>query len=622
MKVFISRFRSLFLVLLAILFAATGITGCSSGGGSSDLAKTDSGEIAISLTDAMGDFGSYTVDILSVDLTMANGTQVSTLPITTRIDFAQYTEMTEFLTAAQVPFGSYTAASLTLDYQNADIQVEDENGQYFKITEIQDASGNPVTTLTITVNLENRNHLTIAPGILSHLALDFDLKASNHIDFSDPANPVLTVDPFLVADVDRTNGNKIHKVRGLLEEVDVDAGTFSVILRPFSCALSDNHTQYGIRSVLTDSETVFNINQESFQGEEGLQALAELDALTPVVALGDLEYDPLVFLAREVYAGSSVPGASLDAVNGYVVKRSGDVLTIKGASLRRKGTDRVFHEAITVQISESTIVTREFSADAWNKDDVSIGQHVMVMGTFSLTDESSLELDATEGYLKMLMTCVRGSVISKDTTNPVSQLVMNLQTISHFRTSEFDFSGTGIDEANDADPTNYEIFTGNMDLSTILPGTPVILKGFMEPFGAAPPDFSAHILMDVCDIESFLKINWNPPTAEPFETISSTGLVLNPDGVGNVHHLVRWAVATDLLDLSIPPVLSPDDTGEGAFSIRQNKTVERFTIFEDFTARLEELLDGGEKVRQIHSVGLFNDQTSVLTASLIQVDLQ
>jgi hypothetical protein len=55
--------------------------------------------VVIALTDAEGDFASYTVDVLSLTLTTANGAVVETLPLSTRVDFARYTDLTEFLSA-------------------------------------------------------------------------------------------------------------------------------------------------------------------------------------------------------------------------------------------------------------------------------------------------------------------------------------------------------------------------------------------------------------------------------------------------------------------------------------------------------------------------------------------
>jgi hypothetical protein len=224
------RIAALFSILLCTFFI-----GCNSGN-ESGATSDDSGELAISLTDAVGDFGTYTVDVLNLTLTKANGAQVSTLPLSARIDFAQYTEMTEFLTAATVPAGAYVAATMTLDYTNADIWVEDENGDNLQVETILDQEGNPASTLTVTVQLEDRNRLVIAPGIPAHLLLDFDLKATNQVTL-DQGTPVLTVDPFLVADVNRMP-NRWHRIRGLLDAVDTSQGSFSLFLRPFFCSLS------------------------------------------------------------------------------------------------------------------------------------------------------------------------------------------------------------------------------------------------------------------------------------------------------------------------------------------------------------------------------------------------
>ena len=112
------------LTLVASLVVAFNLTAC--GGG--DSSGEGNGQVIVSLTDAQGDFATYTVDVLSVKLTHADGREVETLPLTTRVDFAQYTDLTEFLTAATVPNGRYVKGSLVLDYSNADIQVEDTNG--------------------------------------------------------------------------------------------------------------------------------------------------------------------------------------------------------------------------------------------------------------------------------------------------------------------------------------------------------------------------------------------------------------------------------------------------------------------------------------------------------------
>ena len=85
--------------LVVLILAGLALSACGGGGGSGTGDVSDSGEVIVALTDAEGDFASYTVDVLSLTLTTANGAVVETLPLSTRVDFARYTDLTEFLSA-------------------------------------------------------------------------------------------------------------------------------------------------------------------------------------------------------------------------------------------------------------------------------------------------------------------------------------------------------------------------------------------------------------------------------------------------------------------------------------------------------------------------------------------
>jgi hypothetical protein len=95
------------------------LAACGGGGGSPSLngnvppassCASDCGTVYVAITDADGDFLSYTVDVVSLKLKRANGTTVETLPATTRIDFAQLVAH-RILPAATVPNGAYVAAA-------------------------------------------------------------------------------------------------------------------------------------------------------------------------------------------------------------------------------------------------------------------------------------------------------------------------------------------------------------------------------------------------------------------------------------------------------------------------------------------------------------------------------
>ena len=162
-------------LLSAVLLVSGGfLAACGGGSGST---SSDTGTVFVGLTDADGDFITYTVDVTALTFTRADGAVVNALPVTTRVDFAQYTDMTEFLNAATVPSGVYTRVDMTLDYTNADIRVA--SGSNALPVTPKDSSGNAITTMTLQVKLDGNRPLVVRPGIPAHLTLDFDLEATS-----------------------------------------------------------------------------------------------------------------------------------------------------------------------------------------------------------------------------------------------------------------------------------------------------------------------------------------------------------------------------------------------------------------------------------------------------------
>ena len=608
-----SDWKRLFSVLIASFFIAAivGLSGCDIVSPTDGDEAEDLGQVVIGLTDAEGDFVNYTIDVVSLTLTKANGTVVSTLPLSTRVDFAQYTEMTEFITAATIPSGLYTEATLLLDYQDAEIWVEDSTGDSVEVETIQDVDGNPITTLEVSVRLEGRNVLLILPGIPAHLTLDFNLNASNQVEFDAFDSPILTVQPFLLAEVN-PEAPKIHRLRGPLKDVDSAGGTFEIIIRPFIHILSGGEERFGTLEVRTDDETLYEINGEAYEGQAGLNAMDNLQTLTAVIVLGDLRFGPTRFEARHVYAGSSVPGGTLDVVTGNVISRTSNLLTVKGATLIRAGGSVVLNNTLNVQLGVDTVVRRQLSREEYNIDDISVGQRLTVFGTLN---PEETELDATEGYTHMHLTTVSGLAVYTG----LPWFVVDLNSISGRRVSIFDFSGTGISPADDADPTNYEIDVGALDVSSIPLGNPVKVRGFMNSFGQAPEDFQAWTVIDVANVRACMAVNWVPPSAIAFDSISSANLTLNLDGVGIFHHLHRAGVVTDLTELLVSPSIQPNEEGEGLFVISQNGTIQVYLTFENFVTDLEERLANDGTVKGVFAAGLFDDATAILTARYIAI---
>jgi hypothetical protein len=619
-----TAWKRLFSVLIIGLFLAAtlGLTGCSDwfeglngeDGENGEDGKENSGQIVIGLTDDQGDFVNYTVNVSYLTLTKADGAVVNALPLSTQVDFAQYTEMTEFLTAASIPSGLYTEATLTLDYQNAEIWVEDPDGDTVEVESILDEDGDPITTLEVSVHLEGRSALLIAPGIPAHLTLDFNLNASNNVAFDQPGSPVLTVQPVLLAEVNAETP-KIHRLRGPLKEVDETEGTFGVIVRPFLHIISGSNESFGVLEVITNDDTIYEINKEVYHGYTGLSALAEMQVLTAIIVHGDLKFNPPRFKARQVYAGSSVPGGELDTVTGNVISRENNVLTVKGATLIRSGGSVVFNNTMTVQLGIYTAVRRKFSLEQYNIDGISVGQRVMVFGTLN---DGETELDATQGHVRMLLTTLRGRTLD----NGPPWFVIDLDSIDRRRVRTFDFSGTGTDTENDADPAHYEINVGSLDVSSIPLETPVKVRGFVNTFGQAPEDFEAQTVVDVSNVMAFLTVNWGPNSITAIESISSEALTLNLETVGLFHHLTRVGVVIDLTELSDPLLIQPIEEGLGFFTISRDGAHKLHLTFANFVTDLEEQLAANDKVKSLSAIGHFNDSTSILTAASIAIKIR
>ena len=142
----------------------------------------DTGTLLVSITDADGDFVSYSVDVLSVTLQRRGGGTVEVLPAATRIDFAQLTELSDLLSVATLAPGDIVGGKIRLDYGNAEVFVE-SGGQVVRAN-VVGANGAPLGVTELDIELAARNHLVITRGRAALLALDFDLAASHEVDLA------------------------------------------------------------------------------------------------------------------------------------------------------------------------------------------------------------------------------------------------------------------------------------------------------------------------------------------------------------------------------------------------------------------------------------------------------
>lgn len=582
-------------IAVALVLASCG-KGMSSNG--------DMGTVNIGMTDAQGDFLSYAVDVTSLTLTKANGTVVQTLPQRTRIDFAQLVDLTEFVTGATIPAGNYVSATMVLDYTNADIEVDkDGSGTPIKVASIVDGQGNPVTTMSMTVKLDNAKPLPIVPGIPALFDLDFNLAASNTVT-NLPSPPTVTVSPLLVADVN-PDAPKPHRIRGPLASVDTMNSSFTLILRPFNLRRGD----HGRLTFFTDANTTFEIDQTTYTGSAGLSALAAEPPLTAVVAIGTLDLASRHFMATEVLAGSSVPFGADDVVTGNVLSRSGNTFVVKGAELVRKDGTLVFKDTVTVTVDPATTkVRKQGTMGAFATSDISVGQRITVFGTLTLG--ATTTMDATNGLARLLFTQLNGVVNSvAGATGPV---VMNLARIDGRPIGLFNFAGTGSPDAN---PSSYEVATGALDLSKISNGTPLKVRGFVQPFGAATTtdDFNAITLINTTGAPATLVVGWPSLEPAPFNTFAANSMKVNLLNAGLFRDIFRGGVDTQLATTDTPTVQVPDPT-HGLFVIGVNGVVQVFTQFGAYQQALQTDL-GTKQARSFAAWGgAYDDGSKTLNA--------
>jgi len=605
--------RALLRLLAAVTLGAAvalGLYACKS-------STDEEGVVGIGLTDAAGDFLTYTVDVTSLTLTKADGTVVQTLPQRTRVDFAQFVDLTEFMTAATIPSGTYVSATLNLDYASADIQVDDGNGAPVAVplANIHDSQGVQVTTMSMMVRLDNARQLVIARGLPALLDLDFNLAASNLVNMS---GPVVTVNPLLVADVN-PDAPKPHRIRGPLDSVNTQAGSFTLILQPFNLLQGD----HGRLTFLTDGNTTFEIDQTSFTGSAGLAALAAKPQLTATVAIGTLDLTTRRFTATEVLAGSSVPFGTSDVLTGNVISRSsGTTFVVKGAELVRSSGTLIFRDTVTVTVASGTTrVIKQGTMGTFATGDISIGQRVTVLGTLTNATVGSTTMDASSGLVRLLITQLNGHANGVPAGNT---LVMTLDRIDGRPISLFNFSGTGTTMGNDANPISYQVAAGALNLAGIVASTPLKVRGFVQPFGlaTATDDFNAITLIDVTNAPATLVVGWPSLEAAPFNSYTASGMKVNLLNVGPLHDVFRGGVDTPLSTSDTPTVLATNPA-RGLFVIGDNGTVQVYTRLSTYQAALQAELALGRQARGfVASGGNYFDATKTLTANAMAAVLQ
>jgi hypothetical protein len=646
----------------ALLLA--GLSACGGGGAmttstsppaatASGCSASTCGSAVMTITDAAGDFLSYKVNLVSLQLQKADGTLVETLPATTAVDFVQLITLSEVISTRRIPPGNYVAAQVTVDFTNASIMVDDGTGTGVAVTPV-DSTGTALGQLALTVQLDNSNNLKISGAKASRIGFDFNLLASNSVNLT---TKTVTVSPVLEASVVPVD-NKQVRVRGEISAVSTADDNYTVSVDPFNDhdANDGNNNNSGSGNdandkvlplvVNTTAATTFEINGTPFSGAAGLAQLATLPLTTISVAFGSLSTTDQSFTATTVLAGTSVSGGNLDHIQGSVVARVGNTLTIHGARMDdRDGHDDNHFVAgnATVTIAAATAVTEQGQTSATPAHtiaEISVGSLIDAFGTASTDSSGKVTLDATAARVRLDLTHVQGALAVSAT----GKLTLSLTSIDRQPLTLFSFTGTGSASGVDTDPTKYVVTTGALNLTPFSVGGSVLGIGFVNPFGTTPPDFTAvtlanGIMGDDSDGNDAndngnnnnnsgkgaqMDIDWgNSGTTTPFKVLTATDLDLDVtnSSIGSKHRIQVDPQDVDIEQLSSDVMIVGATSGMTLFAItgQHGRMTDNFQSFADFETALAADLNGTTTALRLTAQGQYDASTNTFTAQRISI---
>jgi hypothetical protein len=602
----------------------------------------------LSTTDDAAQFSSYIITIDSVVLVGKNVGAISAIAVPETVDLTKLTNLSELWATASVPTDTYTSAIITMDYSTAQISVM-VNGVPTTAT-VKDPSGAVLTAVTLNVNFDPNNLLTLQPTFATsnalRLAFNFDLAASNSIDLT-TSPPTVTTKPFISMSTLQPD-NKLIRVRGALINSSVGTGTYSVVVRPFF----DEVNTLGINSIFNDANTVYTFGGLTYVGAPGLAAISQTSAGSTVLA-AYTTFEPTttpaagvnagIFHSKYVVAGGTLEDFFTYGVEGDVTARNGNTLILHGATLFANAAQLVLFEPLdsTVLLGPATRVTADGVSTLGPLDynSVAVGQHITARGLFSQAANGAITLDSTgasatdTGSVRIQSTELFGTELSSS----AGSLGMNLQFINNWPVSVYNFAGNG---ASAPTPGNFLVNTGSLAVPAFAAGDPVWVDGFVSPFGSAPPDFLAQSVSAEATVPATLVVSWTGTgTAAPFATLSATGLSIDLANAAFGSGQLRVGAETvDITTLSaspniVPAVASNDPTsglplfapvfsvGPGAITETVIKPILSFNGFGDFVTQLNTTFAAPTPATKFVARGLFDRTANTFTATSIDVVL-
>jgi hypothetical protein len=630
-------------VLRAVFFGATAVLGLFASGCGNNTFTYGTPVITVSTTP--GPFTAYLVEIDQILLTRTDNTPVYPLLQPQIVDFTKLNDMPEVFGAPAILEGTYTSASITVNYgatlyQSAAQIFINSNGQSIAVSPVTDlTSGTAAGSVTYTVKFDPAHPLVIKRGVSTPIDFNFDLSASSVVSGTD-----VVVHPFMTAST-VPNYTKPMRARGVYVTTDTTNNNFTMNARSF---FDTQGNPAGAITIHTDANTTYNVNGAVYQGAAGLAAVKALQINTIVEAYGtygDLNNLTPNFVATQVYAGVAVENLLTDRITGTVASRSGNTLHIRGAELEARdinipiGVSVTFQNDLTLTVADTTLISVDGHPELQSLpiQDISVGQQVDIEAVAAVDSTNTVILDAngsptwnaSGGLVRLTPTTGWGTLGAA----PASGVSANLQTLGGFQPATLTFTGTGSASGTDANPASYNIDTTGIDTSAITAGSLFSFTGFVTPFGAAATeDFTAEGVTAGSATDQIMTVEWTTAgTATPFVTQDANGLVVNISG-GNLGttHLVQTGplflnstfTTIDLTSPQVNPIIVADPTLTSQFTIGNPTSTTGLAVFHEYTSFLTDLgtvLNGTNTIQKLVAVGKYNQATNTFTAYRIDM---
>jgi hypothetical protein len=608
--------------------------------------------VTLTSTASQDTFLTYRVGLASVQLQKSSGggTAVQLLPSGTTVDLAKLVNLSDVMGSVALPSGTYSNVVITLDYTSAEIVLDNGTLNGLALTPVG-AGGTALGQVQLTLDLDPANRFSVTSKQASLLALDFKLAASNIVNV---AEKTVTVTPLIIGSAAPID-SKTVRIRGPLSgSVNTSNTQFTLGVMPFDFPAGGA----GSLVVSPTDITTYEINGTPSTGTLGFTQLGALSSGTMAEAFGtftatdtdtdgtDTDTDPTTttttddtdtttgtvsastnvsFTASQVLAGSSVQGSGFDRVSGFVTARSGNVLTIEdGTLLANDGSNTFLSGTATIDIGANTAVSTfgQGSPQSNATPQISVGSLIFAFGTATTTSSGNATLDASAGRVRLGNSSASGLVTLQGT----GSLTLDLTQLGGRSIEAFDFTGTGTSVSTDANASEYQVSTGQLDLTNSTVGVPVEVSGLVTAFGQAPPDFTASTLLDPTTINAQMVIDFGSGTPAPFTTYNTSqiNVDISNSSVGPRHEIQIGAQLIDTSGLSSEPVITPNSTSSTlmfAIAHTVSGTVENFNEYANFITQLQAELNGSVLVTGITALGQYTTSTFSFAASSVTVTL-